>query len=161
MQLTDSNNKKLQPAEIITIDLHNQPQDNVPVAAKMLAVTKALSGKNVKRKQIGNTLFFMFTSPKPHQDKLVGGAFNADTQENFMVNGMKFMEFLKKEKYTKFISDFSNPALLDAYRVWERKAVADGMLLDVIQKEDGTYRAIIVVDPEAYGDIYKQAGGMQ
>ncbi len=156
MKYIDSKKKKLSRAEIITRYLHNEDLGNTPLPAMMLAITRTLTMPNAKVKQIGNTVFFMYTSPAPHQDKLVGGAYNADTPENFIRNGIKFIDYLKKNDYSKFISDFSDKAYLTAYRVWEKKAVAEGMLLDVVQKEDGTYRAIIVLDPDRYGDLYRQ-----
>ena len=158
MELVDSNEKQLSPPEIITTYFGTLNLEGLELTAALGIAVKTLSMENAITKQIGNTLFYALTSPKPHEDKLVGGAFNADTMENFMLNAMEYIQYLKDEKYTKFISDFNDPGLLDMYRVLERKAVSEGMLLDVIQKDEDTFRAILVIDPDAYGDLYKNAG---
>lgn len=157
METIDSKKKQLDPPEIIARSVEQLAgQENKPSYAIMLAIAKEMSGENVDRKQIGNTVFITHMS-RQNGGKLygVGRAFNVDTANNFISNGLKFFTHLQSIGMRQYVTFYQGTTYDAAFKAFKRVAdntpIAEGNTKSEIHirpTEDGQTVAVVTLGTE-------------
>ena len=97
-------------------------QEKAPKEALMLMVANEMAMENTDKTQIGNTVFL--THMKEQNGKLygVGRAFNVDTAENFIANGLEFFTYLQEKGMRQYVTYYRGASYDSAFKVFQRRA---------------------------------------
>lgn len=119
METVDSREKKLSTLEIL--DLASQ-QVHTSKFPRILAIWVVLA--EIKKKdmvQFGNTIFLSEIFPQPNgSNKMVGRAFNVDKARNFIQNGLKYHEYMKRKNVSEYVTKFEGKLLIPAMRIFKK-----------------------------------------
>jgi hypothetical protein len=136
----DSNQRKLNTAEIITNFLQNSPQPHPP-SVMMPAILTELSQPNTKTKQIGNTLFEVILG---QGREAFFKAFNADIGANFVESSKMFCVWAHRDLNLQFVvTEFSDPSLEKLFKIISMKPPLPNMAYQAFRLEDGDMRIVL------------------
>lgn len=139
-QMVDSNKRKLNSAEIITIALENTRSSHPPKVA-LPAILTELSQPNTDVKQMGNTMFVL------HEGK-DGQAFfkalNADTPRNFLQHSRKYVVYAKNELgLDVLVTEFEDKAISTLFHAISKSPPMPGMGFKEYKTDNGGYRIVL------------------
>ena len=147
--MVNSKQKQLKPDAILAIAMKNLDA-NMPFRNAYLAFIAEVSAKGSKFYQYGNTTFIthdigsrrcLFTSR------------NADTAQNFVENGAKFIKQIYKDGYDVAIVQYDTPSINNVIKAISRKMPKDIMGYSIYKgkKNNTKYMAIIKRGPYRKG----------
>lgn len=116
METVDSKQRELSAQEIITMSAHQQDLGGVPPAAAILAVAKESTMPSCDSVKFGNTVFIGHRGSGEKSHIMEGRAFNVDTADNFVKNGIEYAKYLQKTGITRYSTQFSYPAYVSLFR---------------------------------------------
>ena len=137
----DSNKRKLNTGQIVTVWLQNNPDQPYPPQAMMAGILKELSEPGVQTKQIGNTLFEIM----PGKDgQAFFKAFNADLGQNFVENSKLFVVWARKMLNIKLlVTEFQDDSLLKLFKIISMNPPMPGMGYSVYKTSNGGHRVVL------------------
>lgn len=147
--MVNSKQKQLKPDAILAIAMKNLDAD-IPFRNAYLAFVAEAATKGAKFYQYGNTTFIthdigdrrcLFTSR------------NADTAQNFVENGAKFIKQVYKDGYDIAIVQYDDPSISNIIKAISRKMPKDTMGYSIYKgkKNNTKYMAIIKCGPYRKG----------
>lgn len=149
--VVDSKHQELEPDEIIGIAAQDTGSEYSPeqVKASLMAETHE-SGAIILRQ--GNTLFVVHKSPK---EPTVGvfRALNADTAKNYIDNSIMFVKAAASMGLKTLVTQFTDPSLLNIFKVISRNPPLPGMGYATQKTKDGGYQVTINLGGEQKGGL--------
>ena len=91
----DSKVEPLPAPVVITTLLKERDLKGVSPEAALLSIAKEMTMKGVDIAQVGNTVFIGHRGKGENKDLMWGRAFNIDTAQNFVSNGLKYLHHLQ------------------------------------------------------------------
>lgn len=147
--LVDSNQKKLDPEEIIPLAARTIKDNRYTPDQILAGLIKESRMPNVILVQEGNTLFIVHEG----KDRIaVFRALNADTAQNYLNNSEKFTVAMYKVGFDFMVSYFKDPTLVKIFQYIARKPPNPDMGLQVDKMKDGNYRALVQLGPQRKGE---------
>jgi len=123
METIDSKQEQLNPPEIIALSIEQMYQmEGIPKEALMLSVAREMSLENSDKTQIGNTVFLTHLKEKDGKTFGVGRAFNVDTAQNFISNGLKFFTYLQEKGLRQYLTYYQGASYDSAFKNFKRVA---------------------------------------
>jgi hypothetical protein len=151
-EMVDSQQEKLGTDMIVKIAAENT-RSPYPFKKVFMLFTAELGMPNAKLYKFGNTVFVVH----PSEEKPSFGIFralNADTAENYVVNGKQFVDQAIADGFTGLQTTFSDPSILNIFQMIareERAAQNPNMGYQVYKSKDGMIRVNLVLQGERMG----------
>jgi hypothetical protein len=146
METVDSKEQLLPLPEIITrvvSEAEGGNPRNLPLYVILVAIVKEATLETANVYQAGNTVFLGHVSPD--KKKLVGRAFNIDTPNNFLDNGLKYFKYISKIGVRDYYTNFDNPSFASAFKYMEKSPIKDQIQVEVYpSKADPTQTVVHV-----------------
>ena len=139
MEMVDSNEKKLNIADIASIALKNTGSKYSPKVAFPALLTE-MTQPNTDVKQLGNTVFILHKG-----DKGQGffRALNADKARNFVENGKQYAVYAKKLGMNMLVTEFEDLAISTLFHVIFKKPPMPGMGFTEYKLKSGGRRIVL------------------
>ena len=138
--MVDSNQRKLNSADIIHIALENTRSKYPPKVAYPAVLTE-MSQPNTDVKQMGNTMFVLH---RGEGDQAFFKALNADVARNFVGNSMKYVVYVKKTFGIKvLVTEFEDPAISTLFELISKNPPMPGMGFKEYKTNQGTTRIVL------------------
>ena len=153
--VVDSKQTPLPAPEIIMrfgAEMNNTGQ---PMAKALVALAGELALPNTDQVQIGNTVFIGHRGKGKYKNVMEGRAFNLDTAQNFVRNGLKYLAYLQKKKVEFYRTDFDADEYLSAFQFWYNKTKDTDTEIDVVQLNTGGYRAFIKIGKDSLEEFWR------
>ena len=138
--LVDSQQRDLNPFEIVTIGLENM-KTKYPLQVALPAVMTEINQPNAKTQKIGNTLFVVLTG---ENGQGFFKAFNADTPINYVENGKHFCVWAKEELgMHMLVTEFEDPAISKLFHIIAKNPPMEGMGFKEYKMTSGETRIVL------------------
>ena len=141
----DSKVEPLPAPVVISTLLKERDLKGVSPEAALLSIAKEMTMKGVDMVQVGNTVFIGHRGKGENKDLMWGRAFNMDTAQNFVSNGLKYLHHLQKIGVKRYVADYDGDALDSAFKLWKRHADRLDTKIAVGRKADGNSRAYVTL----------------
>jgi hypothetical protein len=142
--MIDSKQKKLTSAQIIEVASQNTGVQR-PIDQIKQMLTVEFNMTNVWKMRQGNTIFVVHKSNLPGYGWF--RALNADTAKNFLENSRVFADSAYKVGFDVVVTNFTDPTILNIFKMISRNPVRDGMGY-AVQKAQNGYRVTLVLGPK-------------
>ena len=145
MEIIDSNDKKLDPPEILirAVDGNNGAAAEVgviyPLATALATIAREMQMPRAEMVQVGNTLFLSHRGKKNNKRKMVGRALNVDTGRNFCNNMLEYAHGLQKRGITHYTTWFNGEGFLNGFRLMQRVADRADTDIGIATRDEGGY----------------------
>ena len=113
--------------------------------AALLSIAKEMTMKDVDMVQVGNTVFIGHRGKGENKDLMWGRAFNIDTAQNFVSNGLKYFTHMQKIGVRRYVSDYDGAVYDNAFKAWKRYADKLDTKIAVGRKATGGSRAYVTL----------------
>ena len=123
-----------------TIDLKGVNPD-----AALLSISKEMTMKDADMVQIGNTVFLGHRGKGKDKDLMWGRAFNVDTAQNFIANGLRYFTYMQRKGIKRYVSDYDGAIYDSAFKAWKRYADKADTKIAVGRKATGGSRAYVTL----------------
>lgn len=143
--VVDSKQTPLPAPEVIMTFATELNNTDLPVATVLTGLMRELSLPNTDQVQFGNTVFIGHRGKGEYKHIMEGRAFNLDTAQNFVRNGLKYLAHLQDNKVEFYRTDFAAKEYLSAFQIWYKKTKDTDTEVDVVQLNTGGYRAFIKI----------------
>jgi len=147
--LIDSNQKKLDPQEIILEASRNIKNNKYTPDQILAALIEEARQPNTILIQEGNTLFVVHEGEKRIS---LFRALNADTAKNYLHNSVIFTKAMYEMGFDFMVSNFDDPTLIKIFQYVARNPFQKGMAMKIDKMDDDSYRAIVQLGPERKGE---------
>ena len=155
MQAIDSQKNPLTAPEVLIRFGSEMNNTGQPLANALAALASELSLPNTDQVQVGNTVFIGHTGTGKHKNVMDGRAINIDTARNFMRNGLKYIAYLQNKGIRYYRTDFNEKSYVTAFQFWYNKSQGTDTEIDVVQLEDGSYRAYIYIGDDSLKEFWR------
>lgn len=153
--VADSKTNPLTAPEIIMTYVKDLDDGKYPVANVLASIAEELSLPNTDQVQIGNTVFVGHVGKGKHKNTMFGRAFNLDTGQNFVRNGLKYVAYLQNKGIKYYRTEFAAPEYVTAFKLWYEKTKNTDTEVDVVQLSDGSYRAYIYIGDDPLKEFWR------
>jgi hypothetical protein len=147
--VVDSRQNQLPAPEIIIRFTQEMNDTEYPVQNVLAAIAKELTMPNTDQVQIGNTVFIGNRGKGKHKNAMVGRALNIDTGQNFVRSGLKYLSYLQNKGIRYYRTEFNAPEYVSAFKFWYNKLSGTDTEVDVVQLDNGSYRAYIYIGDDS------------
>jgi len=137
--MVDSNQKKLNSAEIIKIAFDNTKSD-YPDNVGITAIVAEMKQPNTDVKQLGNTLFIMH---RGDGDRAYFRALNADIAQNFVKSSNQYITDARKSGLRVLVTYFTDPAISTLFKLISKNPPMPGMGYKEYKTENGGRRIVL------------------
>ena len=155
MQAIDSQKNPLPAPEVILRFVQDYNDSGYSPQHVLAAIAEELTLPNTDQVQVGNTVFIGHTGTGKHENVMDGRALNIDTARNFMRNGLKYIAYLQNKGVRYYRTDFNEKSYVTAFQFWYNKSQGSDTEIDVVQLEDGSYRAYIYIGDEPLKEFWR------
>ena len=151
-QMVDSRQQELPTDEIVKIAAENT-RSPYPFKKVYMLFVSELGMPNAKLYKFGNTLFVVH----PAQDNTgyaMFRALNADTAENYVQNGKRFIDKAVADGFKGLKTQFSDPSILNIFNIIGREEQAaqnPNMGYAVGRAKNGDYSVTLMLNGERMG----------
>lgn len=145
LTVIDSKEEPLPAPTIISTVVGELDLDGVSPTAAMASIAKEMTMENVDMVQIGNTVFLGHRGSGKNKDLMWGRAFNVDTAQNFVANGLKYFTHMQRNGIKRYVSDYDGDVYDSAFKTWKRYTDRCDSEIAVGRKEDGGSRAYVTL----------------
>lgn len=145
LTVIDSKEEPLPAPTIISTVIGELDLDGVSPTAAMASIAKEMTMENVDMVQIGNTVFLGHRGSGKDKDLMWGRAFNVDTAQNFIANGLKYFTHMQRNGIKRYVSDYDGDVYDSAFKTWKRYTDKGDSEIAVGRKEDGGSRAYVTL----------------
>jgi hypothetical protein len=146
METIDSKEELLPLPEIITRVVSESDRGNsrnLPLYAILAAIAKEATLETANIYQAGNTVFLGHVSPD--KKRMWGRAFNIDTPDNFLDNGLQYMRYISSIGVRDYYTNFDEPSFASAFQYMEKSAIKDQVDIEIYpSKYDPTQTVVHV-----------------
>ena len=145
LTVIDSKTRPLPAPTVITTVIKELDLGGVPPDAAMASIAKEMTMKDVDMVQVGNTVFLGHRGKGKNKDLMWGRAFNIDTAQNFIANGLKYFTHMQRIGVKRYVSDYEGDVYDSAFKTWKRYTDKGDSEIAVGRKADGSSRAYITL----------------
>jgi len=145
LTVIDSKARPLPAPTVITMVIKELDLGGVPPDAAMASIAKEMTMKDVDMVQVGNTVFLGHRGKGKNKDLMWGRAFNIDTAQNFIANGLKYFTHMQRIGVKRYVSDYEGDVYDSAFKTWKRYTDKGDSEIAVGRKADGSSRAYITL----------------
>ena len=153
--VVDSKKQFLAAPEVIMRFAQEFNNTEYPVQNVIAAIAEELAMPNTDQVQIGNTVFVGHTGKGKRKNVMFGRAFNLDTGQNFVRNGLKYVAYLQNKGIKYYRTEFAAPEYVTAFKLWYERTKNTDTEVDVVQLPDGSYRAYIYIGDESLKEFWR------
>lgn len=144
MEMVDSKQQKLNSQQVIEIAATNTKVGR-PMKEVKEMLTIEWSMPNTWKMQEGNTIFVVHKTKEPGYGFF--RALNADTARNFLENSRVFCQAAYKVGFDVVVTQFTDPTILNIFKMISRNPVQEGMGYAAQKTEDGGFQVTLVLGP--------------
>ena len=144
MEMVDSKQQKLNSQQVIEIAAMNTKVGR-PIKQVKEMLTVEWSMPNTWKMQEGNTIFVVHKSKEPGYGFF--RALNADTARNFLENSRVFCQAAYKVGFDVVVTQFTDPTILNIFKMISRNPVQEGMGYAAQKTTDGGFQVTLVLGP--------------
>ncbi len=141
----DSKQKPLPAPTVISTMLETIDLKGVNPDAALLSISKEMTMKDADMVQIGNTVFLGHRGKGKDKDLMWGRAFNVDTAQNFIANGLRYFTYMQRKGIKRYVSDYDGAIYDSAFKAWKRYADKADTKIAVGRKATGGSRAYVTL----------------
>jgi hypothetical protein len=142
MFVVDSKETPLPAPEVIMESIRNYNATPYPDEVVATAIARELAMPEVDTVQIGNTVFIGHRGKGDNEDKMVGRAFNIDTGENFIRNGLMYFDYMQRKGITRYVTQYDGDIFDSAFQVFKRRAEMRDTEIAMAKKNGKTVVAV-------------------
>ena len=113
--------------------------------AALLSIVKEMSMEDADMVQVGNTVFLGHRGKGENKDLMWGRAFNVDTAQNFVANGLKYFTYMQRKGIKRYVSDYDGAVYDSAFKAWKRYTDKGDSEIAVGRKASGGSRAYVTL----------------
>jgi hypothetical protein len=139
----DSKVEPLPAPTIISMMVGELDLKGVPPKAALVAIAQEINMPDVDLVQVGNTVFVGHRGKGEKKNMMWGRAFNVDTAQNFIANGLKYFTHLQNLGITKYITEYDGDVYDSAFKTWKRYVDKGDSKLAVGLYSNGKSRAYV------------------
>jgi hypothetical protein len=139
----DSKVEPLPAPTIISMMVGELDLKGVSTKAALVAIAQEISMPNVNLVQVGNTVFIGHRGEGEKKNMMWGRAFNVDTAQNFVANGLKYFTHLQELGITKYRTQYEGDVYDSAFKTWKRYVDKGDSKLAVGLYSNGTSRVYV------------------
>ena len=154
MQIVDSNKKKLDIYEIITMAVHNLESDGLEFKKAIATILTEAQRETCEVVKVGNTVFIGHRGEGKNKTKMVGRPLNVDTGRNYVKNMLEYGAYIQGQGITHYSAQFEGEALLPAMRVIHKRLQDTDTEFAVGQTEDDEYGVYIKFGKELLSEKF-------
>jgi hypothetical protein len=147
--VVDSNQKMLDVQEILEISA-KETGFNRPIKEGVEMLTIELTMPNVIKMREGNTLFIVHKTTTPGAGYF--RALNADTARNFVENSRQFVDAAYKIGFNLLVTQFTDPTILNIFKMISRNPVREGMGFATQKTNDGGFQVTLQLGTPRRGE---------
>ena len=141
----DSKEEPLPAPTIISMVVGDLDLDGIPPDAALASIAKEMTMENADMMQSGNTVFLAHRGTGDNEDLMWGRAFNVDTAQNFIDNGLRYFTHLQDIGVKRYVSEYDDDIYDSAFRAWKRYADRADTKIAVGRLEDGNSKAFVTL----------------
>ena len=145
LTVIDSKARPLPAPTVITTVIKELDLGGVPPDAAMASIAKEMTMKDVDMVQVGNTVFLGHRGKGKNKDLMWGRAFNIDTAQNFIANGLKYFTHMQRIGVKRYVSDYEGDVYDSAFKTWKRYTDKGDSEIAVGRKASGGSRAYVTL----------------
>ena len=150
----DSKEEPLPAPTVISMSVKELNLAGISPEAALMGITKEMSTEGVDLVQIGNTVFIGHRGKTDkNKNTMVGRAFNIDTAQNFIANGLKYFTYLQRKGIEKYITNYQGDVYDSAFKTWKRYVDKGDSKLAVGRLSDGNSQAYISLGKTPLSEI--------
>ena len=142
MFVVDSKETPLPAPEVIMESIRNYNATPYPPEVVATSIAQEIAMPSTDMVQIGNTVFLGHRGKGDNKDKMVGRAFNIDTGENFIRNGLMYFDYLQRNGYTRYVTQYDGDIFDSAFQVFKRRAEMRDTQIAMAKKNGKTVVAV-------------------
>ena len=139
--MVNSNEQELTEDQILTIAAQETKSEYSPDMVKAF-FEKEKKTKGFKSYRYGNTIYSVHPS-KSDPSKGMFRALNADTAENYVASGFKFITDAYNDGYDILVTEFKDETILNIFRTVSKNPPNPGMGYSTSKLENGDFRVTI------------------
>ena len=139
----DSKVEPLPAPTIISMMVGELDLKGVSTKAALVAIAQEISMPNTDLVQVGNTVFVGHRGKGEKKNMMWGRAFNVDTAQNFIANGLKYFTHLQDLGITKYMTEYEGQIYDSAFKAWKRYVDKGDSSLAVGLYSNGKSRAYV------------------
>ena len=139
----DSKVEPLPAPTIISMMVGELDLKGVPPKAALVAIAQEINMPDVDLVQVGNTVFVGHRGKGEKKNMMWGRAFNVDTAQNFIANGLKYFTHLQDLGITKYMTEYEGQIYDSAFKTWKRYVDKGDSSLAVGLYSNGKSRAYV------------------
>lgn len=151
----DSKENFLSAPEVIMRFAQEFNDTGYPLENVLAALAEELALPNTDQVQIGNTVFIGHIGEGKYDNIMEGRALNIDTGRNFMRNGLKYIAYLQNKGIRYYRTDFTERSYITAFQFWYKKSEGSDTEIDVVQLDNGIYRAYIYIGDDSLKEFWR------
>ena len=121
METVDSKEQLLAFPVVVTNSVQrliDEGEIDLPLQVVLIALAKEATLETCNVYQSGNTVFIGHISPDKR--RMLGRAFNMDTPNNFLDNGLQYFRYINKIGVRDYYTHFKNPSYASAFKYMDR-----------------------------------------
>jgi hypothetical protein len=153
--VVDSKEQFLSAPEVIMRFAQDFNNTGYPLQNVLAAIAEELNMPGTDQVQIGNTVFIGHVGEGERKNVMEGRALNIDTGRNFMRNGLKYIAYLQNKGIRYYRTDFDERSYITAFQFWYKKSEGSDTEIDVVQLDNGSYRAYIYIGDESLKEFWR------
>lgn len=139
--MVNSNEQELTEDQILTIAAQETKSEYSPDMVKAF-FEKEKKTRGFKSYRYGNTIYAVHPS-KSDPSKGMFRALNADTAENYVASGFKFITDAYNDGYDILVTEFKDETILNIFRTVSKNPPNPGMGYSTSKLENGDFRVTI------------------
>ena len=153
LTVVDSKKRPLPAPTVITTVVKELDLGGVPPDAALASIAKEMTMEDVDMVQVGNTVFLGHRGKGENKDLMWGRAFNIDTAQNFIANGLKYFTHMQRIGVKRYVSDYDGDVYDSAFKTWKRYTDKGDSEIAVGRKADGGSRAYVTLGKMPLSEI--------
>lgn len=145
LTVIDSKVEPLPAPTIVSTVVSELDLGGVPPEAAMASIAKEMTMENADMVQVGNTVFLGHRGTGKDKDLMWGRAFNIDTAQNFIANGLRYFTHMQQIGVKRYVSEYDGDVYDSAFKAWKRYADRADTKIAVGRLSDGNSKAFVTL----------------
>ena len=145
LTVIDSKLEPLPAPTVISPVVGELAPKNISTEAAMLSIVEEMNMEDADMVQIGNTVFLGHRGKGKDEDLMWGRAFNVDTAQNFIANGLRYFTYMQRKGIKRYVADYDGDIYDSAFKAWKRYTDKGDSGIAVGRKASGGSRAYVTL----------------
>jgi len=145
LTVIDSKSEPLPAPTVISTVVGELKPKNISVEVAMVSIVEEMNMEDSDMVQIGNTVFLGHRGKGKDKDLMWGRAFNVDTAQNFIANGLRYFTYMQRKGIKRYVADYDGDIYDSAFRAWKRYTDKGDSEIAVGRKASGGSRAYVTL----------------